>query len=320
MENGGFAVVKVTFFGVRGSIATPLRPDQIQSKISAVVSQITEKDVQSEDAKQRFIANLTPDLFGTVGGNSACVRVVLDSGDKIILDAGTGIRGCGKEYQGTSNNVFNLLITHFHWDHLQGLPFFDAAFNPTNTINIYSTSENAKELLSAQMSQPYFPVPMEAFTKNIFYHCIEELEQFIIGDAKIMCKKMFHPGFSYAYKIQENGKTFIHATDVELQQIDFQRSIEADNFFGNADVLVLDSQYTVDDALQKENWGHSAFCYAIDFAHLFNIRELYLFHHEPTYDDKKLYSILKSAQWYSDNVCYGEVHVHLAIEGQDIIL
>ncbi len=312
--------MKVTFFGVRGSIATPLRPDQIQSKISAVVSKITDKDIQSEDAKQRFIANLPQDLFGTVGGNSACVEVVLDSGEKIILDAGTGIRVCGKQYSGISNNVFYLLITHFHWDHLQGLPFFEPAFNPTNTLHIYSTDENAKDFLAKQMSQPYFPVPFEAFTKNIFFHTIKEYENFTIGDAQLKCKKMFHPGFSHTFKVEENGKKFIHATDVELQQIDFQRTIEADDFFGDADVLVLDSQYTVDDALQKENWGHSAFCYAIDFAHLFNIRELYLFHHEPTYDDKKLYSILKSAQWYSDNVCYGEVRVHLAVEGQQIIL
>ncbi len=310
----------IKFFGVRGSIATPLRPDQIQSKISAVVAKITEKDIQSEDAKQRFIANLPQDLFGTVGGNSACVEVVLNGGEKIILDAGTGIRVCGKQYSGISNLSFYLLITHFHWDHLQGLPFFDPAFNPTNSVHVYSTDDNAKEFLSRQMTQPYFPVPFEALTKNITFTKVDEYEEFEIGAAKIKCKKMFHPGFSHTYKIVEDGKAFIHATDVELQQSDFLRTIEADEFFGNADVLVLDSQYTVDDALQKENWGHSAFCYAIDFAHLFKIKELYLFHHEPTYDDKKLYSILKSAQWYSDNVCYGEVRVHLAIEGQEITL
>ncbi len=312
--------MKVNFYGVRGSIATPLQAHQIQSKISAVVSKITPKDLESEDAKQRFIANLPPDLYGTVGGNSACVEVVLNSGHKIILDAGTGIRVCGKKYAGSTDNVFNLLITHFHWDHLQGLPFFEPAYNPTNTINVYSTSDDAKKHLIEQMSQPYFPVPFEAFTKNFTFTQIAEFEPFTIGETQIMCKKMFHPGSSYTFSFVENGKKFIHATDVELQQTDFERSEQNFAFFGNADVLVLDSQYTVDDALQKENWGHSAFCYAIDFAHLFNIRELYLFHHEPSYDDKKLYSILKSAQWYSDNVCNGEVHVHLAIEGQEIVL
>ncbi len=310
--------MKVNFYGVRGSIATPIHSDQIQSKISAVVSKITEKDIVSEDAKQRFIANLPKDIFGTVGGNSACVEVVLDSGDIAILDAGTGIRVCGKKYAGIANNTFNLLITHFHWDHLQGLPFFEPAYNPTNTIHVYSTSCEAKKHLEEQMSQPYFPVPFEAFTKNITFTEVKEFEEFTIGNTKIMCKKMFHPGSSYTFLFVENGKRFIHATDVELQQSDFERTEENVAFFQDADVLVLDSQYTVDDALQKENWGHSAFCYAIDFAHLFNIRELYLFHHEPSYDDKKLYSILKSAQWYSDNVCSGAVTVHLAIEGQEI--
>ncbi len=312
--------MKVRFFGVRGSTATPIWAEHVQSKISAVVSKITPADIINEDAKQRFISNLPEYLFGTVGGNSPCVEVILDGEEKIILDAGTGIRVCGKQYSKINNQIFYLLFTHFHWDHLQGLPFFDPAFNPTTTIHVYSTNDDAQKLLSAQMDQPYFPVPMEAFTKNIFYHTVKEYEEFVIGNCKIMCKKMFHPGFSYTYKFVENGKCFIHATDVELQQSDFQRTIESDAFFGNADVLVLDSQYTVDDALQKENWGHSAYCYAIDFAHLFNIRQLYLFHHEPTYDDKKLYSILKSAQWYSDNVCDGFVRVHLAIEGQEIEL
>ncbi len=312
--------MKINFYGVRGSIATPLTSEQLQSKISAVVSKITEKDIASEDAKQRFVANLPKDLFGTVGGNSACVEVVLDSGDKVILDAGTGIRVCGKKYAGTSNNIFNLLITHFHWDHLQGLPFFDPAYNPTTTLNVYSTSPEAKSFLENQMSQPYFPVPFAAFTKNISFTEIQEYEPFTIGSSEIVCKKMFHPGSSYTFLFIENGKRFIHATDVELQQHDFERNDRNVQFFQNADVLVLDSQYTVDDALQKENWGHSAFCYAIDFAHLYSIKDLYLFHHEPSYDDKKLYSILKSAQWYSDHVCNGEVQVHLAIEGQEIIL
>lgn len=312
--------MNIRFWGVRGSVTTPLQAEQIQSKIAAVVSQIAPHDIESEDARQRFIANLPKHLYGTVGGNSSCVEVILSGGEKIILDAGSGIRLCGKQCNNIPNSEYHLLFSHFHWDHIQGLPFFDPAYKPDTILHIYSASPDAKKYLSDQMASPYFPVGMASFTKNIVYHTIEEKKFFTIGNTQIMCKKMFHPGSSYSFLFIEKGKRFIHATDVELQQCDFEQTEENIAFFDNADVLVLDSQYTVEDATEKVNWGHSVFCNAIDFAHIWHIKELYLFHHEPTYDDKKLFSILKAAQWYSDDVCNGEVIVHLSIEGREINL
>src|SRR5574344_1015602 len=129
-----------------------------------------------------------------------------------------------------------------------------------------------------------------------------------------------HPGNSYSYSFEQDGKKFIYATDVELQEKDFDKDIPSNHFFEDADVLVLDSQYTVEEAIQKEKWGHSAFCYAIDFANAWNIKSLYLFHHEPTYDDKKIYSILQAARWYASYTAHTNVKVYLAIEGQEIEL
>ncbi|MFI3257389.1 MAG: MBL fold metallo-hydrolase [Spirochaetales bacterium] len=313
--------MKIHFFGVRGSLPTPLQSVQIQSKIVAVVSQIREKDIRTEDDRQRFIAGLPDYLYGTVGGNTACIELTLDDGETVLLDAGTGIRLCGKKYNSVKNPVFHLFMTHFHWDHIQGLPFFDPLYKKDSVFHIYSANSDAKKIFSDQMQAPHlFPVSMEAATKNIFYHTLQEGSPIVVGNATVYCKKMFHPGASHAFLFTENGKRFIYATDTELQKNDFERTKENVDFFDNADVLVLDSQYTVEDAVEKENWGHSTFCYAVDFAHKFNIKQLYLFHHEPTYDDKKLFSILKSAQWYSDNICNGQIAVHLAVEGREIIL
>ncbi len=312
--------MKITFYGVRGSLAAPLLTEQIQSKISAIISSMTERDVASEDAKQKFLATLPKDLFGTVGGNTACVEVITNNNDILIFDAGTGIRVCGKKYLSSSNLTFNLFFSHFHWDHIQGLPFFGPAYNPSHSLNIYSSFDNAEEYLQEQMKAPYFPVTMDSFTPNINYFYKNELEEYTIGSAKICSKKMFHPGSSYTYSITENNKKFIYATDVELKVEDFDFTEENYKFFNNADVLVLDAQYTVDEAIQKENWGHSVFCYAIDFAHLYKIKKLYLFHHEPAYSDKKLHSILKSARWYSQHVHNSDVEVFLSTEGFEIEL
>lgn len=310
----------IHFWGVRGSIPTPLSPEQIQAKIVAVVSRITPKDVESQDAKEKFIASLPPYLFGTVGGNSACVEVKAANGTNFILDCGSGLRAYCKNGTPPADRHYTILMSHFHWDHIQGIPFFDASFNPASKIDFYSTFPFAEKFLQEQSRLPYFPKSgcWDSVKKQFTFHLIEENNTFEIGGIKIMCHKMKHPGNSYSYSFIENGRKFIYATDVELQKKDFDKEIKENYFFQDADVLVLDSQYTLAEAIQKENWGHSAFCYAIDFACSWNIKNLYLFHHEPTYDDKKIYSILESARRYANYTAHGNVKVYLAIEGQEV--
>ena len=118
----------------------------------------------------------------------------------------------------------------------------------------------------------------------------------------------------------ENGKKFVYATDVELKQDEFSDIEEKRAVFENADVLVFDAQYTIDDASEKANWGHSAFCSVIDFALKWNVKKLYLFHHEPSYDDAKLHSILQSALWYVDFIKKEKLQVFLATEGLTVEL
>ncbi|MCK9169202.1 MAG: MBL fold metallo-hydrolase [Treponema sp.] len=312
--------MKISFWGVRGSIPSPLTPMQIQAKITAVVQRITQKDIESQDSRERFIMTLPAWLYGTTGGNTPCVEVKSDDGTEIVLDAGSGLRVMGKHGNKPADNHYNLLLSHFHWDHLQGLPFFDAAYNQETTIDIYSVFPAAKRLLRDQMKRPYFPVSFDTFTKKINFHTISPAESFSIGNLKINCCKMSHPGNSYSYALTENGKKFVYATDVELSQRDFDRTSARAAVFENADCVVLDSQYTVAEAYQKENWGHSAFCYAIDFAVHWNIKSVFLFHHEPMYDDKKLNSILLAARWYAEYIEHAEIKIYLATETSEIQL
>jgi phosphoribosyl 1,2-cyclic phosphodiesterase len=312
--------LRIHFWGVRGSIPTPLTPQQIQAKITAAVQRITPKDIESQDARERFIMSLPAWLYGTTGGNTPCVEIKSDDGTEIVMDAGSGLRVMGKQGVTPADNHYNLFLSHFHWDHLQGLPFFDAAYDPKIKIDIYSAFPAAERLLREQMKRPYFPASFDTFTKKINFHTISPYEPFIVGNLKVNCCKMFHPGNSYSYALTENGKKFVYATDVELSQKDFNRTSVRAAVFENADCVVLDSQYTVAEAYQKENWGHSAFCYAIDFAVHWNIKSIYLFHHEPMYDDKKLNSILLAARWYAEYIEHAEIKIFLATETSEIQL
>lgn len=310
----------IKFWGVRGSIPSPLTPQQIQAKISAAIQRITSKDIESPDARERFIASLPKWIYGTTGGNTPCVEVTNSNNKKFIFDAGSGIRAMEKFGSPAEDLHYNLFFSHFHWDHIQGLPFFGYAYNPNASFDIYSPFEKMEDYLKNQMVNPYYPVTWNSFTKRINFHVMESGKEYDVNGCEVRCVKMSHPGSSYAYSLTENGKKFVYATDVELKPEDFERTEDRIKVFEDADILVLDSQYTVEEAAQKVNWGHSAFCYAIDFALSWNVKKLYLFHHEPAYDDRKLHSILESARWYSNYITKDSVKVYLAVEGKEIRL
>jgi len=311
--------MKVKFWGVRGSLPTPLTPQQVQSKIMAVIQRITADDVADQESKAKFISNLPDWIFGTAGGNTPCVELEA-GGNEFVLDAGTGLRVLGKSKTLVPGNHYNLFISHFHWDHIHGLPFFDPAYNPDTVFDVYSAREDAQAFLREQMNQPYYPVPFDTLTKNFNFHTITSGEAFYINSVKVNSCTMFHPGNSQAYSFEYKGKKFVYATDVELKAKDFYNTAAGEAVFKNADCIILDSQYTVEEAYRKENWGHSAFCYAIDFAVHWGIKKVYLFHHEPTYDDKKLNSILQAARWYAQYTEHSEIEIYIAKEGLEITL
>ena len=130
--------MNVRFWGVRGSIPTPLRPEQLRNKIASIIQRVTPDDLTSTSSRQRFLANLPPWLFGTYGGNSACIEVRCADNGCILFDAGSGIREFATSVLREPRPVteFHIFITHFHYDHLQGLPFFGPAYNPKVSITL----------------------------------------------------------------------------------------------------------------------------------------------------------------------------------------
>ena len=321
--------MRIRFWGVRGSLPSPLVPSQIKSKISAVMERLTPGDLESPGKKERFLAGLPQWLFGTVGGNSSCLSVQLEGDadsqagakkEMIVLDAGSGIRelGMAMSREKPKYSAYHILFSHFHWDHIMGLPFFNPAYDPSVCLDFYSPVEAMETALHGQMTSPYFPVHMESMASTKIFHTLTGPLD-ILGTT-IAYRKMNHPGDSYSYRINERGKTFIYATDTELSANDFLKNEENTKFFSEADVIVIDSQYTLGEAIEKYNWGHSAFSLAVDFAANWNIKHMVLFHHDPTYDDQKLFTILQSAKWYTERMNIKNVKLSLATEGMEIVL
>jgi len=319
--------MRIQFWGVRGSLPSPQQPSQIRGKISAIVGRMTPADLVSSETRERFLADLPKWLYGTVGGNTSCVSVQNEKSpanqtepELLIFDAGSGIRELGISLFKSNPKVltYHLFFSHFHWDHLMGLPFFGPAYDPSVNLNLYSPSVAMETALHGQMTSPYFPVHMEAMnSKKKFKNLSDPVE---LSGLKITFRKMNHPGNSWSYKVDDGKHRFIYATDNELSAADFVKNDENSSFFLNADLIVIDSQYTLGEAIEKYHWGHNAFSMAVDFAANWNIRHMVLYHHDPTYDDQKLFNNLQSAKWYTERINIKGIELSLAMEGMEIVL
>lgn len=291
----------------------------VQGKIAAVLQRLRPEDLQSQKSRERFLQRLPASLFGTVGGNTCCMEFRTAGGDVLLFDAGSGIQQFSSYLKREQDqaSVFHLFFTHFHWDHIQGLPFFSKFYDPGAEIHFYSRRQDLREIISSQMRQPYFPIGLDAAGAKLVFHSLSE-GPVQIGDAEISWREMQHPGSCLSYRVKEGSSTAIFSTDTELSEKDFEYSEENRSYFENADLIILDSQYTLGEAIEKYNWGHSSYSLAVDFASAWKIRRLVLFHHEPEYDDNKLQNVLQSADWYRSHLSNSDIRIDLAREEMEI--
>lgn len=257
--------MKVTFYGTRGSIPIP------------------GKD------------------FVQFGGNTSCVLITFDTNRIVILDAGTGIRRLGNHLVNGSHeqydNIF-IVLSHTHWDHIQGFPFFRPAYDPRRqfTITICGKDKICRALESifaAQMQSDYFPVPLDKMgAKFIFWQ--PNIDQYTHPEGvEVEVCRLNHPGNAYAYRFTAGEKTLVYCTDVEYGDEVDQNVVRLSR---HADLLIHDAQYTPTELKKKKGWGHSSWGQAVEVAEQAHVKKLALFHHDPEHSDRFLLNEEKKCQ------------------------
>ncbi len=312
--------VKIKLYGVRGSISAPLSNQSYSEKITEIIERLVDSHITSRDQIPRFLESLPGHLKFTAGGDTTCITVTDSSGQVYIVDCGTGGRIAGDELIrtefGKGKGTLEFFVTHTHWDHIQGIPFFKPLYVPGNLVNFRSPYADLETRLINQQVKEFFPMPFLATASTKKFHTLEKDQTVEYPSGmKVSFHPLKHPGGSYAYKFEENGKSFIFATDAEFtgDDIDLVRSMTT--FFGGVDLLVLDSQYTLDESFAKFDWGHTSYTMAVNVATIWGIKKLILTHHEPAYNDKKVFDILEEAIEHKRNLGGSPLEIQLAREG-----
>ncbi len=315
--------MNVRFWGVQGSLASPLTNAALEAKIETALKLAIKAGLSEENQISDFIKNLPWHIRQTAGGNTTCVEIA--AGDKLlIMDAGTGLRPLGLDLMQRSNNnpiEAHIMLTHTHWDHICGIPFFVPAFIPTNTIIVYGSHPDLEERVRRQQEFEYFPIELAP----TFQFCIINsrdglaIERFQIGAVEIETIPLPHPGTSYGYRISHQGKSVVFATDAEYKDPSAKALKPYINFFKNADLVIFDAQYTFIENIEKEDWGHSNVFNGIDIALEAGVKKLVFTHHELNYDDKQLWDNLQKAYDYlGTQKSNSALQLELAFEGLSI--
>ena len=248
--------MKISFYGTRGSISVP----------------------DSDYVK--------------FGGNTSCVRLTLNDGHVIIFDAGTGIRKLGddlfKESYDQSKEIA-IVLSHTHWDHIQGFPFFGPAYDINRKISLAICGRDRVgmdlySVFATQMQEEFFPVPLAKMGARFSFWQPDITEYTGELGNKWEILKHIHPGNAYSYRITETStdKVFVYCTDIEHGDELDQNVVKLAR---DADLLIHDAQYTPEELPQRKGWGHSSWQQAIDVAQQANVKSLTLFHHDPSHDD-----------------------------------
>ncbi|HCJ11550.1 MAG: hypothetical protein A2Y14_04860 [Verrucomicrobia bacterium GWF2_51_19] len=295
--------MKVKFWGTRGSLPGSFSQKIYHERLKRVLALADKKDFSTEQAIEGFLESLPPELSTTCGTNTCCVEVDCDLNEYILCDAGTGIRDFAVDYmkRGLFKKpaVFHIFMTHLHWDHIQGFPFFTPIYIPGNKVIVHGYHHEMANMFQNQMKPPCFPVFLEKLDAEVIFDIQPPCTPFQIGDLAISSLQQYHPGISYGYRFEHKGKSFVYSTDSEHTENSHYGSDPFIDFFDHADLLVFDAMYSLADAnINKVSWGHSSNIMALKLAALAKVNHLLLFHHEPTRSDQELFEFLRDTEVY----------------------
>lgn len=318
---------EVTFWGTRGSLPVALTASDVQDKICAALSAANGRQFADHQAIRQFAEKLPFHIGGTFGGNTSCVEIVTDSSSHFICDMGSGGRPLGQakiaRFGPQQPQTYHIFISHLHWDHLIGFPFFLPMYIPGNRIVFHGCHSRMEDAIRLQMGAPCFPVDYSMAGADIEFDILQPGETYEIDGVQVRAKLQLHGGDSYGYRFEQGGHCVVYSTDSEHRLEKNSELNDFIEFFAGADLVIFDAMYSLAEAVSiKADWGHSSNIVGVELCQAAGAKRLALFHHEPTNNDHNLNHLLQETRRLEEISRPGNAPLEIisAYDGLNVVL
>ncbi|MGH7390067.1 MAG: MBL fold metallo-hydrolase [Candidatus Rokuibacteriota bacterium] len=317
----------VRFWGTRGSIPVAPTTAAIRRKLVSALVLAAGRALDTADKARAFVEReLAFPVSQTFGGNSSCVELETGDPDYLVCDMGSGARPFGlhvlARHGQARPQTFHVFMSHLHWDHIMGFPFFPPAYIAGNRIRIYGCHATLEEAFRRQHGVPSFPVEFAKLSATIEFVRLAPDRAHEVAGFRVTPKLQRHSGDSYGYRFEREGRTVVYSTDSEHKLDDRDATRAFVEFFRGADLVIFDAQYSLAECMSvKEDWGHSSNIVGVELCQMAGVRHLCLYHHEPVLGDEEIAAVLQETRRLEE-ITRGDrpLYVSAAYDGMEITL
>ncbi len=307
--------MRLRFWGTRGSIPVALTPADIRDKLAQALVAASGRRFDSFGEAHAFAQESLPfSVTHTFGGHTSCVELVTGHDEYFVCDMGSGARPFGAHVlarQGGRPTTVNVFMSHVHWHHIMGVPFFGPAYVPGTLLRIYGCHGVLEHAFRLQQSPPCFPVAFNQLSARIEFVKLSPGQTREVSGVKVTPKLQRHSGDSFGYRFEADGKSVVYSTDSEHKLEDPAETSSFVAFFRNADLVVFDAMYSLAEAVSvKADWGHSSNIIGVELCQMAQVKHLVLFHHEPANNDATIEGILRDARRLEELTRSAQVRPH----------
>jgi phosphoribosyl 1,2-cyclic phosphodiesterase len=294
--------MKIHFWGTRGSLPRSYTAKMNWNKIVEAFTLAQGVSLDSTKAIESFVNKQLPFAIArTYGTNTPCIEISNTSREYILCDAGSGLKDFSNYFSSLPQSslpcVFHIFLSHLHWDHIMGFPFFVPIFKEGHTIILHGHHEEMEAGIHTLLSAPFFPVDFSELKARIQFDVKPKGALFEVGGYRISSFLQKHSGLSYAYRFEKEGKSFIYSTDSEHDEAAYSEDYPFLKFIQDTDLLIFDAMYSLAKE-EKKDWGHSNYLFGVELATRARVKKLALFHLDPDYNDYDLDNVYTLSKAY----------------------